>query len=235
MLRPPQTAGTPLLANLDPGEADAARVLILCKGAGSRQTPLLRVQGHSRRRRLVLQEQPAHRRPGHRDLPGPAHLLPDRTPGQAQPRRTRRDHGGRPVRRAASHPHRQAHPLRTRHHKDHPRGRPRPAGHPPARTPPAPAPRPARQATPAPPPTRHRDAGAGPPADPDRRHERVLAGEHRPALHVSHRWRFISGPRRLSSRRNGRTVRSGTIALGTPVWRDCDSGSSGPWPRLVRK
>ena len=47
---------------------------------------------------------PAHRRPGHRHLPGPAHLLSDRAPGQAEPRRARQDQGRGPVRRAARHP-----------------------------------------------------------------------------------------------------------------------------------
>jgi hypothetical protein len=64
----------------------------------------------------------------------PAHLLPDRTPGEAQPRRTRQDHGGGPVRRAARHPHRGAHPRHPRHRENHPRDRSRPAGHPPADT-----------------------------------------------------------------------------------------------------
>jgi hypothetical protein len=57
-----------LLSNLPPGDADAAQALILYNGQRSGRTPLLRLQRPLRRRRPILQEHPAHRRPGHRHL-----------------------------------------------------------------------------------------------------------------------------------------------------------------------
>ena len=61
-----------------------------------RRTPLRRVQGPPRRRPDLPGTQPAHHRPDHRDLPGPADLLPGRTAGPPGAGPARRDDTGLP-------------------------------------------------------------------------------------------------------------------------------------------
>jgi hypothetical protein len=56
------------------------------QGPGSRRTPLRQPERTARGRSDVPQQQPADRRPDHRDQPRPAGLLPDRTGSPPQPR-----------------------------------------------------------------------------------------------------------------------------------------------------
>ncbi|WP_232291925.1 DUF4277 domain-containing protein [Frankia sp. QA3] len=115
---------------------------------GSLRTPLRHVQGPTRGRTDVPALQPAHPRPHPRDLPGPAHLLPGRTPDPAQHRNRRED--PRPLRRPPRPPHRRARLLHAR--QAAPRASPqRPTRlHPPPTTPaPAPPQHPRRRPDPA--------------------------------------------------------------------------------------
>src|SRR6266568_1769558 len=61
------------------------------QGPARRRTPLRRVQRPPRGRPPVPEGQPPHHRPDHRDLPGPADLLPGRTAGPQRPGPPRRD------------------------------------------------------------------------------------------------------------------------------------------------
>jgi hypothetical protein len=126
-----------LLTNLDPAQADAAGVLARSKG----QEVVERRYGRSRAtggRADVLAVQPSHPGAGHRDLPGPAHLLPGRTPGP--PRHRPRPHLGWAVPRPASQAHRAADLRDPGRLAAAPRNRPRPTDHPPTPATASPAP-----------------------------------------------------------------------------------------------
>jgi hypothetical protein len=95
-----------LLTNPGPAEAGTASVLLRFKGPRSIRTPVRQLQGPARGRPDVFAAQPADRSADHRDLPGPAGVLPGRTSSPHPDRTGRQD--SRPVRRPARPTHRMA-------------------------------------------------------------------------------------------------------------------------------
>ncbi len=102
------------------------------QGPRSRRTPLRCLQGAAGGRGPVCAVQPTHPGAGHRDLPGPARLLPGRTPGA--PRHRPRPHPPRAVCRPTGQAYRAADLPGAGRLAAHPRQRPRSAGHPPTPT-----------------------------------------------------------------------------------------------------
>ena len=132
-----------LTANLAPGQAGPAGVFRRYKGQHVVERRLRRIQRPPRRRPDLPGTQPAHHRPDHRDLPGPADLLPGRAAGPPGSGPARRD-DDRParLRPRPRPPHRQDHLPRTGRPAPDPRPRRQPRHHPQTRRRPSPAPRP---------------------------------------------------------------------------------------------
>jgi hypothetical protein len=118
-----------LLTNLDPAQADAEQVLRLYKGQEAVERRYSAFKGPLAVAALYLKNNRRYRRADHRHLPGPAHLLPGRTPGTARLGRAERHQGRGPVRRPARDPHRPAHLRCPGWHPDHLGYRPVTTGH----------------------------------------------------------------------------------------------------------
>ena len=134
-----------LLTNLAPSHRQPGRGLPPLQGPARRRTPLRGVQGPPRGRPDLPGTQPAHHRPDHRDLPGPADFLPGRAAGPPGAGPARRD-DDRParLRPRPRPPHRQDHLPRPGRPAPDPRPRRLPRHHPQTRRRPSPAPRPAQ-------------------------------------------------------------------------------------------
>ena len=166
-----------LLTNLTSGQRPRRGLPPLQRPA-RRRTPLRRIQRPPRHRPDLPGTQPAHHRPDHRDLPGPADLLPGRAAGPPGAGPARRD-ADRPA-RLRPHPgqtHRQDHLPRTGRPAPDPRPRRQPRHHPQTRRHPSPASRPPRH--------RHQPTPLVHPVKP---HVRRTGLEH---VYQAYRWALI--------------------------------------------